>query len=94
MGLMEKLRKAEEQGKEAARHAFERAREIGEDAERRLRQKMRIYPSEASTNGSGKAKAAGAGNRHRGSQESQESDVAPIVSVHGRDVEGGSDKAA
>ena len=94
MGLMEKLRKAEEQGKEAARHAFERAREIGEDAERRLRQKMRVYPSEAGSNGSGKAKAAGAGNHQRASQESQEADVIPLVSVHGRDVEEGSDKAA
>jgi|RhiMetdeSRZDD1v2_1073273.scaffolds.fasta_scaffold68786_4 vacuolar-type H+-ATPase subunit H len=94
MGLIEKLRKAEEQGKEAARHAFERAREIGEDAERRLRQKMRVYPPEAGSNGLGKAKAVGAGNHQRSSHESQESDVVPIVSVHGRDVEGGSDKAA
>ena len=93
MGLMEKLRKAEEQGKEAARHAFERAREIGEDAERRLRQKMRVYPPALGSNGSGKAKAARAGTHQDNSQESQESDVAPIVSVHGRDVEG-TDKAA
>jgi hypothetical protein len=44
MGLMDRLREAEEQGREAARHAYERARELGEDAQRRLRQKMRIYP--------------------------------------------------
>src|SRR5688572_16112587 len=40
MGLMEKLRKAEEQGKYAARQAFERAKHFSEDTERRIRQKM------------------------------------------------------
>ena len=44
MGLMDRLREAEEQGKKAARHAYERALEMGEDAQRRIRQKMRIYP--------------------------------------------------
>jgi len=47
MGLMDRLRKAEEQGKDAARHAMERAREVREDAQRRIRQKMRIYPVQA-----------------------------------------------
>src|ERR1051326_1213003 len=45
MGLMDRLREAEEQGKEAARNAYERARDLGEDVQRRLRQKMRIYPA-------------------------------------------------
>ena len=40
MGLMDSIRKAEEQG----RRTLDRAREGLEDAERRLRRKMRIYP--------------------------------------------------
>jgi len=45
MGLMDSLRRAEEQGREAARRGLEKAREGWEDAERRIRRKMRIHPS-------------------------------------------------
>ena len=45
MGLMDPLRKAGEQGKAAARRGWEQARETWEDGERRLRRKMRLYPS-------------------------------------------------
>jgi hypothetical protein len=44
MGLIDKLRKAEEQGRGAAHRGFERARENWDDAERRLRRKMRLHP--------------------------------------------------
>ena len=44
MGLMDSLRRAEEQGKSAARRGYEKAREGWEDAESRLRRKMRIFP--------------------------------------------------
>jgi hypothetical protein len=44
MGLIDKLRKAEEQGRGAAHRGFERARESWDDAERRLRRKMRLHP--------------------------------------------------
>ena len=44
MGLMDRLREAEQQGKNAARRAFDRAIDAGEDLERRMRQKMRVYP--------------------------------------------------
>ena len=40
MGLIDSIRQAEEK----ARHAYERVATISEDAQRRLRQKMRIYP--------------------------------------------------
>lgn len=46
MGLMDSLRKAEEQGKSAARRGMELARGGWEDAERRIRRKMRIYPAQ------------------------------------------------
>jgi len=45
MGLIDTLRKAEEQGKEAARKTLERARSGMEDTERRLRRKMRVLPT-------------------------------------------------
>jgi hypothetical protein len=45
MGLMDSLRRAEEQGRDAARRSLEKAREGWEDAERRIRRKMRIHPS-------------------------------------------------
>jgi hypothetical protein len=43
---MDFLRRAEEQGREAARRSLEKAREGWEDAERRIRRKMRIHPSQ------------------------------------------------
>ena len=47
MGLMDSLRKAEQQGKGAARRGMERARESFDDTQRALRRKMRIYPKPA-----------------------------------------------
>jgi len=82
MGLMDRLREAEEQGKKAARHAYERALEMGEDAQRRIRQKMRIYPPTA-------ASAGEAG--HNGQADMNAAETAsppePIVSIEGRDIE-------
>ncbi len=45
MGLKDALRNAEQQGSIAAHRGLERAREGWEDAERRLRRKMRIFPT-------------------------------------------------
>lgn len=44
MGLIDKLRKAEEQGRGMAQRGLERGRETWDDAERRLRRKMRLHP--------------------------------------------------
>ncbi len=44
MGLIDKLRNAEEQGRSAAHRGMNRARTTWEDAERRLRRKMRLHP--------------------------------------------------
>ena len=44
MGLIDKLREAEEQGRGAAHRRLGRARETRDDAERRLRRKMRLHP--------------------------------------------------
>jgi hypothetical protein len=87
MGLIDKLRKAEEQGKYAARQAFERAKHFSEDAERRIRQKMRIYPPGAGESQQGTNGASGV---H--SKESRVPEKAPIISIHGEDVQ--TDKVA
>jgi hypothetical protein len=87
MGLIDKLRKAEEQGKYAARQAFERAKHFSEDAERRIRQKMRIYPPSPGESQPGKNGASGAHRKENGMPER-----APIISIRGEDVE--SDKVA
>jgi hypothetical protein len=44
MGLMDALRRAEEQGRDTARRGLERAKDTWEDAERRLRRRMRVFP--------------------------------------------------
>jgi hypothetical protein len=49
MGLMDRLRKAEEQGMGTARRGFERARETWDDAQRRLRRRMRVLPRPAAS---------------------------------------------
>ena len=91
MGLIERLRKAEEQGKQATRDALQKAREFGEDAERRIRQKMRIYPPQVNHTESAGANSAGAATAPRRSPIPESNDE-PIVSIHGEDV--GADKVA
>jgi hypothetical protein len=44
MGLLTSLKRAEEQGREAARRSVVRAVDMWEDAERRIRRNMRIHP--------------------------------------------------
>ncbi|HJS97695.1 MAG TPA: hypothetical protein VJ756_01295 [Terriglobales bacterium] len=44
MNLIERLRAAEHQGRDAAREGFTRARTSLEEAQSRLRRKMRIHP--------------------------------------------------
>ncbi len=92
MGLMDALRRAEEQGKSAARRGYEKAREGWGDAESRLRRKMRIFPR-----GVNKRRSAPVSSSEMtaGLQETtpeqpvDERDTVPrpIVSVNGRDVE-------
>lgn len=44
MRLLDNLRQAEQKGVKAVRRSVERAREEWMDVERRIRQKMRVYP--------------------------------------------------
>lgn len=89
MRLVENLRKAEKKGATAIRRGVELAREEWADVERRLRQRMRIYPQ--------KTRAAAAAAPHAGAtlvdlnetteQETSKTEQKPIISVHGHDLE-------
>jgi hypothetical protein len=87
MRLVDNLRKAEEKGVMSIRRGMERAREEWSDVERRIRQRMRIYPHKQ------KAAVAGAGRTNLESDvperplESGEQRK-PIVSIHGQDQDG------
>jgi hypothetical protein len=87
MRLVNNLRKAEEKGVRTIRRGVELAREEWADVERRIRQRMRIYPQKQ------KAVAVGAGTSaieqdvpERPSAADEERK--PIVSIHGRDLHG------
>jgi hypothetical protein len=90
MRILDRLRKAEKQGVEAARHGMERARINWDEAESRMRRKMRIHPtSEPRTSA-----PTATGTAQNGSMAASESQMSsargerptPIVSVHGKDV--------
>ncbi len=78
MGLMDALRRAEEQSKDLGRRGVEAAREGIEDASRRVRRKMRIYPATA-----GQKEATPDATE----REMEDARRKAIVSVHGEDVE-------
>ncbi len=77
MGFMDSLRRAQAEGTSAARNVLSKAEAELEDAERRLRQKMRIHPA-PTTNGASAAAAVPA--------EEPEGERKAIVSIHGEDV--------
>ena len=89
MRLLENLRNAEQKGVNAVRRGMERAREEWGDLERRIRQRMRVYPQKLQTN-TGPApdepdtvdRGIPAGIGGLAEPERRK----PIVSVHGRDV--------
>ncbi len=83
MRLVDNLRKAEEKGVMTIRRGMERAREEWADVERRIRQRMRIYPHKQQT------AAAGAGRINLGQnvpEQSSDQRRRPIISIHGQDV--------
>ncbi len=90
MRLIENLREAEKKGVSSVRKTVERAREEWVDVERRIRQRMRIYPqklrnkmnarSGEQAGNLGAAAAAGESSTPGGATQKA------IISVHGRDV--------
>ena len=92
MRLLDNLRSAEQKGVEAVRRGMERAREEWGDMERRIRQRMRIYPQKLKSVDASRSEyeheadivdqgiPAGIG----GPAESEPRKL--IISVHGRDI--------
>ena len=86
MRFIENLRDAEKKGSETIRRGVERVREEWADVERRIRQRMRIYPQ--------KQKAAAASAQPGQTPEQEASDTprepgeprTPIVSIRGKDL--------
>lgn len=78
MGLIDSLRKAQQQAKHAAHHGVDTMKEEWEDTERRLRQKMRLHPAPVVNPAS--ASAAGVAPAEEPERRTA------IVSIHGEDV--------
>jgi hypothetical protein len=87
MRLIDNLRNAEKRGLANVRRHMDRAKDEWSDVERRIRQKMRIYPQKlrnriksASETGAepGKADTTLAAAASQGTR--------PIISIHGQDV--------
>ena len=83
MRLVDNLRKAEEKGVMRIRRGVDRAREEWADVERRIRQRMRIYPhkQQAATAGAGRMALDQEVPEHS-SDEQRKS----IISIRGRDL--------
>lgn len=85
MRLVDNLRKAEENGVMRIRRGMDRAREEWADVERRIRQRMRIYPQKQ------KAAAAGVGAGAINldpdvPERSIDEHRKPIISIRGQDL--------
>ncbi|HEY2361628.1 MAG TPA: hypothetical protein VGK36_10960 [Candidatus Angelobacter sp.] len=83
MGLVDNLRKAEEKGVMRIRRGFDRTREEWADVERRIRQRMRIYPPKQ------QAAAASAGPINPDQDVPEHSSAEPrkpIISIRGQDM--------
>jgi len=85
MRLVDNLRKAEEKGVMHIRRSVDRAREEWADVERRIRQRMRIYPQKQ------KAAAAGVGAGAISldqdvPERSTDEPRKPIISIRGQDM--------
>ena len=102
MGLIDRLRKAELKGRDAATRAFDRVVHTSEDIERKLRRKMRVYPTTAVARNQGGStpsevsQAAPSGEsapveyqeQRKGMEIAEEpAEKKPIVSINGKDVE-------
>ncbi|HET9282105.1 MAG TPA: hypothetical protein VFR24_09105 [Candidatus Angelobacter sp.] len=87
MSLIENFRKAEQKGALAIHRGVDRAREEWSDVERKLRQRMRVYPQKsramaAAVPGSTPANI----DETATSNNEQDTDRKPIVSVYGHDL--------
>jgi hypothetical protein len=104
MGLIDRLRKAELRGRDAATRAFDRVVHTSEDIERKLRRKMRVYPTTTAARNQGGStpsevsQSVPAGEsapveyqeQRKGLEIVEEpAEKKPIVSINGKDVQKG-----
>jgi len=88
MRLLDNLRSAEEKGVKAVRRSMARAREEWVDVERRIRQRMRIYPQKVTKNVLVSVRSDVEPKPDIPAQEPLANTEVhkPIVSIHGSDV--------
>lgn len=90
MRLVDNLREAEKKGAMTIRRGVERAREEWADVERRIRQRMRIYPQKEKTMAMAAARGGPAAPDLNLTSDANDSDRTderkPIISIHGRDI--------
>lgn len=88
MRLIDNLRNAERKSKERMRRGMERAREEWTDVERRIRQRMRVYPHNLRkrSKGSPDPDSESATAESAAATASMAPAEKPIISVNGRDV--------
>ena len=81
MGLMDALRKAEKKGKDVIRRGMEAVHDNSDDAQRRARQKMRVYPPQPG------APAQTQSEPDATQREMEDARRKAIVSVNGEDID-------
>ena len=90
MRLLDNLRNAEQKGVRTVRRGMERVREEWGDMERRIRQRMRIYPQKlknvAASEHDQEADIMDQGIPAGIGEPAESEPKTPIVSVHGRDI--------
>ena len=91
MRLMDNLRNAEKRGVSSVRRGMERAKDEWNDVERRIRQRMRIYPQKVrnridSSADQQQEPAKRSAAAVAGGVSSAPETTKPIISVHGRDI--------
>jgi hypothetical protein len=91
MRLIDNLRNVEKKGLSGVRQGMERAREEWNDVERRLRQRMRIYPQKfrnmmGRSANEGRLAMAMEQGRAPAAVDPKDSHT-PIISVHGQDID-------
>ncbi len=104
MGLIDRLKKAELKGRDAATRAFDRVVHTSEDIERKLRRKMRVYPTTTAARNqggstpsevsqsvpSGESAPVEYQEQRKGLEIAEEPvEKTPIVSINGKDIHQG-----
>jgi hypothetical protein len=88
MRLIDNLRNAEKKGMASVRRQMERAKDELTDVERRIRQRMRVYPQKLRNrlNAAGDAEMEPAATDQALAAVTSAPGAKPIITVNGRDV--------